>query len=148
MKLLPQSRTSLFNDVLRNFLFKERLLSIVQLSRFLSFSFKRQLRHSIKAVFVCQELFFDRFRPCLPSATLNGCLPSPGRSASASPVSWLQEVFSHQRQVLSYHHKMKLSTFFLFFIYFRQFIQFLQPQVIFCKIFHPFSNICFPYICI
>ena len=52
-------------------------------------------------------------------------LPSPGRSASASPVSRLSEVFlRHQRQVLSYHHRKELSTFFLFFIYFRQFTHF------------------------
>ena len=55
----------------------------------------------------------------------DGLLPSPGRSASASPVSRLSEVFlRHQRQVLSYHHRRELSTFFLFFIYFRQFTHF------------------------
>ena len=55
----------------------------------------------------------------------DGILPSSGRSASASPVSRLSEVFlRHQRQVLSYHPGRELSTFFLFFIYFRQFTHF------------------------
>ena len=107
----------------RNF---QGLLSIVQLSRFLSFFSSDSLyRLSQRHAFV--KNFFHplptSFSPARHSS--NGILPSPGRSASASTVSRLSEVFlRHQRQVLSYHPGRELSTFFLFFIYFRQFTQF------------------------
>ena len=78
-----------------------------------SFRLSRTFFHSLLTSFSSVRHFSD------------GILPSSGRSASASPVSRLSEVFlRHQRQVLSYHPGRELSTFFLFFIYFRQFTHF------------------------
>ena len=155
----------MFNDVLRNFLFKEIfkgccLLFSYQgscrsflatalisyqirsaLSRTFLFFFSAvplssrsassdslyRLSHLQGVVNSFFHLFFQRFRLLLFRS------PAPGCSASASPAGMVSCGFSrprHQRQVLSYHHKMELSMFFLFFIYFRQFTQFCHYTTI------------------
>ena len=107
----------------RNF---QGLLSIVQLSRFLSF-FSSDSLYRLSQRFAFVKNFFHSLLTSFSSVRhfSDGLLPSSDRSASASPVSRLSEVFlRHQRQVLSYHPGRELSTFFLFFIYFRQFTHF------------------------
>ena len=125
------ARSPLFEkfSLQRNF---QGLLSIVQLSRFLSF-FSSDSLYRLSQRFAFVKNFFHSLSTSFSSAChfSDALLPSSGRSASASPVSRLSEVFlRHQRQVLSYHHGKELSTFFLFFIYFRQFTHFhcFKPQ--------------------
>ena len=107
-------------------------------SAFLSVGFKRQLDYFITSGLVCQQLFSSfsvesfvgiglilqplcslrSFRLRVSSRELCGFLgPCP------------------QRQVLSYHQFLELSTFFLFFIYFRQFKQFAQFRQLYLPVY-------------
>ena len=123
----------------RNF---QGLLSIVQLSRFLSFfscdSFDI-LSNPIR--FVKNFFIFLFCLICFPFGPLQAtaCI-GYHISKALSTVFSCPRLFRlrvsgwpdflrllkprHQRQVLSYHCRMELSMFFLFFIYFRQFTQF------------------------
>ena len=68
---------------------------------------------------ICQQLFsscFSFFRHCIFLSRL------PLSRQGCPACSVLHLLF--QRRRLSYHHRFKLSTFFLFFIYFAQFRQF------------------------
>ena len=71
-------------------------------------------------------LFFSRHLPM--AVRLPPVVPPPRLRPAGFPEGFLR----HQRQVLSYHHRKELSTFFLFFIYFRQFTQFQYILLLFC----------------
>ena len=125
----PVHRFARAVSAVRNFLFKEIFKGCCLLFSYQGScrSFQATACIDYHSALLLSRTFFIRFRHLFSSARhfSDGLLPSPGRSASASPVSRLSEVFlRHQRQVLSYHPGRELSTFFLFFIYFRQFMQF------------------------
>ena len=153
MKAVRRSRTSLFNDVLRNFLFKEIFKGCCLL-----FSYQGSCRsllsdslYMLPQRFAFVKNFFSSFCFLFSQLSATACLGYHISTALSTsfltvslrlpdpllPLSGLRlfrlrvsgrpdflRLFRpcHQRQVLSYHHRKELSTFFLFFIYFRQFV--------------------------